>query len=88
MSIAPFKGERIADVVAADEGNMVVDDHDLAVIATCFAQIKGEHARTDFGETTDVEVGGLGEDVKEWVLIHDGKAVVDDMDVDPALRCG
>ena len=88
MGIAPFKGERITDVVAADEGYMVVDDHDLAVIATGFAQIKGEHSRTDFGEATDVEVRSLGEDVKERVLVHDSKAVVDDVDVDPALCCG
>ena len=88
MGIAPFKGERIADVVPADEGYMVVDDHDLAVIATGSAQIKGEHSRTDFGETTDVEVGSFGEDVKERVLVHDGKAVVNDVHVDPALRCG
>ena len=88
MSITPFKGERITNVVTADEGNTVVNDHNLAVIATCLAQIEGKHARTDFGESADVEVGSLGEDVKERVLIHDGKAVVDDVHVDPALRCG
>ena len=87
MGITPFKGKRITNVVTADEGNTVVDDHDLAVIATCLAQIEGKHSRTDFGETADVEVGSLGEDVKEWVLVHNGKAVVDDVHVNPAL-CG
>ena len=88
MGITPFKGKRITNVVTADEGNTVVDDHDLAVIATCLAQVEGKHSRTDFRETADVEVRSLGEDVKERVLVHDGKAVVDDVHVDPALRCG
>ena len=88
MGITPFKGERITNVVTADECYTVVDDHDLAVIATCLAQIEGKHSRTDFRETADVEVRSLGEDVKERVLVHDGKAVVNDVHVDPALRCG
>ena len=88
VGIAPFKGEWITNVVAADEGNTVVDDHDLAVITTCLAQVEGKHSRTDFRETADVKVGSLGEDVKEWVLVHDSKAVVNDVHVDPALRCG
>ena len=88
MGITPFKGKRITNVVTADECYMIVDDHDLAVIATCLAQIEGKHSRTDFRETADVEVRSLGEDVKERVLVHDGKAVVNDVHVDPALRCG
>ena len=88
MGITPFEGKRITNVVPADEGDAVVDDHDLAVISTGFTQIEGEHSRTDFGETADVEVGSLWEDVKEWVLVHDGEAVVDDVDVDPAMSGG
>ena len=80
MGVAPLGGVRRPDVVAADEAHLVVDDHDLAVVAAVAAQVEeppaggvdgvGEdaHART---EPLEARVDdGVGEAVVDRVDLH------------------
>ena len=86
MGVTPLQCEGIANVVTADESDLVVNDEDLSVIASGFTQIHREHSRTNFGETTNVQMRCLGENVEERILIEDGETVVNDMDVNSAFR--
>ena len=81
MGVAPVGGVQAADVVAAEEGDMVVDDQDLAMVAAGVA--REPEAGGDQRVTANGDVGGEG---VEAPTDHEvGELVEDHVDLDPPV---
>ena len=83
VRVAPLRGVGRADVVAADEADLVVDDEDLAVVTAVAAEVEeAPPGRVDrVGEHLHVR-----REVLERRPHHDvGERVVDDPDLDAAV---
>ena len=86
VGVAPLVGERIADVVAADEADLAVDHEDLAVILARAPNVQGEEARAQHRELAHVQIRHRGELVEARILVEDAEAVPHAEHLDTALR--
>ena len=86
VRVAPLGGVRRADVVAAEEGDLLVDHQQLAVVAAVAAQVPEAEAGVPDRVAHHLERGG--EALEGGGDDHVGEAVVDAVDVDAPVGGG